>query len=491
MRVSFGEWLPDLPAVSNPGLLEAYNCVPARVGYGPMPKFVQTPFDAISDRCRGSIAVIDESAIPFVFAGTGTKLHRLGPSGTQDVSQAGDYALAAEARWELIKFGEDVLAVSLDHNPQFFNLGTSALFADLPGAPKAKHAGVIGNQVFLGNLDDAVAGRMPNGVHWSASDNMFGWPTPGSDAAAAVLSGRRELRGNGGRVQVVAGGAEVGAVFQESVIWRVDFVGGDVMYEFIPVEPDFGSLIPGLAVPFGRRIFYIHSDGVRTFNYSSSDPIGHERVDRFLLGDLDQAYLARVSFASDPRSKRIAIAYPGAGNTAGLPNRILLWDWGLDKFSLVNVEIEALANAAPQGTHLDAMTEPSIDDMVTSFDTPQASAKDLTFGAFDAMHKLGQFSGAGMDATFTTGDIEHAPGKRSFVQGVRPIVDGASATAAVAPKGTRQDATIFGDQIVQTVATGLCDMRADGRYHRYRIAAPSGWESCVGIEVEVEEAGMR
>ena len=51
------------------------------------------------------------------------------------------------------------------------------------------------------------------------------------DLAASVQSDNQTLQGDGGWIQAVTPGSEVGAIFQERAIWRMDYRGGDIVFD--------------------------------------------------------------------------------------------------------------------------------------------------------------------------------------------------------------------------------------------------------------------
>ena len=76
---------------------------------------------------------------------------------------------------------------------------------------------------------------------------------------------------------------------------------------------------------------------MRCFLLRLSTPIGREVIDQTFLADIDTAYFNRVSAVKDPDTQRIRILYPGAGNVGGVPNKELVYDWGLNRFSGPNM----------------------------------------------------------------------------------------------------------------------------------------------------------
>ena len=500
-RLVFGEYMPDLPQISNPGLSVAKNTVTSSAGYGGINGLSNiTGFTALSSRPRGGTAVTDTAGNPFNFVGTEDKLYRLFEA-TVDVSRSsgGAYNATETARWEFVSFGDILVAVNTNDDTQYFTLGTSTAFSALGNttstAPRAAHAGVVGSFLVLGNTFDTVNGQGENAIHWSAIADPFNWPELGTGAAVAVQSDRQVLEGNGGAVQAVATGSEVGAVFQERAIWRMDYRGGDVVFQLNKVDPLRGLLIPGLAVPFGRAVFYLSEDGFYLFDYSSSSAIGRDRVDKTFLADIDSAYFDRVSAVADPDNQRIWVSYPGAGNTSGRPNKLLIYDWGLNRWSHGELEMELLVSTLNSGVSLDSagtVADPDAVDTagLPSFDTRVAGYGARRLGAYDTSFVLSDFSGTELDAVLETGRREMAPGYRALVTSARPLIETVDPTIQVSGISRSTGSTVFG-AARPVDENGSCSLRTDGRYHAFRINIDGGFTNAVGMDVSFQRSAMR
>jgi len=323
----------------------------------------------------------------------------------------------------------------------------------------------------------------------------------------AVQSDSQILEGSGGWVQAVVPGSEVGAIFQEHAIWRMDYVGGDVVFALNRVEPNRGLLVPGLAVPVSRWVFYLSEDGFYLFDYTQSKPIGKDRVNKTFFADLDASYLDRVSAIRDPDQTRIYVLYPGSGNSGGTPNKMLIYDWALDMFTEANVDAECLTWALTSGANLDSpdtVADPDLLGVQTggagspdtlppgdeTFDGRVSPPGALTVGAYDTSHILSSFTGTALAGTLETGDIEVNPGSRTLVNRVRPIVDSAEATIQVASTGRKNESFAYG-AISEQDNDGKCPVRVDGRYHRIRTNLPAAFTNAVGIDVDGRPSGMK
>lgn len=496
MRVPFGPFAPDLAKIIGPGhLTVAKNVVPSASGYEPYPSLATvTGATALDARARGAISGIDAGGNAFAFAGDQTKLYRITASGAVDVSKAGTtYNCVDKNRWEFAIFDQLVIATNPNDPPQVFDLVMSTRFEDLNvDAPRARHAAVIEDFLFFGNIFDPVLGPLPNAISWSAIGNARSWPTRGTDEALAAQSDLQPLRGDGGWVQAVVPGAEIGAVFQEREISRLDYRGGDVMFEINRVEPNRGALLAGGAVGVGRFVFYLWEDGFYLFDYTSSRPIGKDSVNDFFFTDFDPLFPDRVWMARDPDSTRIFVCYPGVGHTAGTPNRILVYDWALDRFSVLEVTVELLTRAVEPGVTLDTLPDDDLDGGLgsTSFDDRVTPPGALRIGAFNGAHVFSQFSGPNLAAVLETGDLELTPGRRAMLTEVRPLVDGREATIQIATFGTRQDPLRYG-LLARQDEDGKCPVRAEGRYHRLRANLPSGFTVATGLELAFAPRGRR
>jgi hypothetical protein len=505
-RIAFGEYAPDLAPIANQGLTVARNTVTTATGYNGMQGLSNvSAFSALAERPRGGISVIDARGNPYNFAGTETKIYRHFEV-TSDVSRVSgvDYNCGSFNRWEFAIFGDIVIAVNLNDDSQYYTLGVSNTFEPIAdvNAPRARHVGVVGAFLMLGNTFDITNGGAENAIHWSAVADPFNWPATGSGTAVAVQSDRQVLEGDGGAVQAVATGSEVGAIFQERCIWRADYRGGDVVFQLTRVEPQRGLLIEGLAVPFGRQVFYCSEDGFYLFDYTSSRPIGREKVNKTFFNDLDSAYLDRVTAVPDPDNERIWVSYPGRGNLNGTPNKLLIYDWGLDRWSHGEQALELLVEATPAAVTLDTEapgdgTDPDAVDgtdgsgnTLLSFDARLANTGSVQMGAYDSTFRLSTFTGTDLDSVLETGRQEFAPGGRALVTMARPLVDDRDATIEISGVGKTNADDAFG-LASKTDIDGDVPLRKDGRYHKFRVNIPGGFKNAIGLDVSFQRSSRR
>lgn len=494
--VPFGEWAPDKPALvlgQSGGLYEARGVVPISGGYAPMLTFLDAGLSALTARARGGGCAIDKAGNTFNLAGDATKLYTLTASGVTDVSRAvgGAYTLGATDAWEFAVYNNIIIATDLKDLPQQFDLGIDTDFSDTTGAPKAAHVAVIEDFVVLGNLDDAGT-IYHQGVQWCAQGNPTSWPTPGTDAALEVLAGRQPALGGEGKLQRIIGGPEVGLVLLEGGLFRMDFVGGDVAFQFTRIEDGYGLLAPGAACGKGRIVMYLHEGGWRLSDFGASKPVGKGRIDRWFLNDLDPSSTDRITMVADPESTRFFVGYRSSSASDTNCDRILCYDYELDEFTRGDQAHEILCRTLELTQTLDSLGGTSLDVEPLA----SASLDDLgpvgagKLGGYSTAHKLQRFAGGAQAAVFETGDLALFGKRTGLLQEVRPLLSGASASAQASgiftPEGTHSFSPVGNPNRL-----GVVPLRVPGRFHRVRlnVAAASGLRDVTGLEVTATAGG--
>lgn len=485
--IEFAEWLPDLPALENPGATVATNVLPNAKGYLPMPSF-STLTASLDARVRGFIALRDTDGNSYNYAGDATKLYELSNVTWTNVSISGGYTTGADEFWEFAKWGNKVLATNRTNDPQQLILG-GANFSVLTTATKARHIAVVRDFVVLGNTNDSVDGGRPHRVRWSAIGDETSWTV-----SASTLADFQDLQGTGGAVQRIVGG-EQGWVFQENSIWRMYFVGSPLAWQFDEVAPGYGTPSPASVVQVGQQIFFLGTDGFYVLRGGQVVPIGAGKVDKTFFNDMDAGEFDRVYGVADPEAKRVFWAYPGVGHSSGNPNRVLCYDWAFNRWSRVDQVVEIIVNSISEGFTLDGLDalSSSIDALADSLDSRAYTGGVINLSAFNTDHKMGHFGGAAMAATIETAEAQLTPGGRTFVRSVQPSVDGSSGLAVSVQIGARnrqQDAVSF-NVATTTNAEGKCPVRSNARYHRARVTTSGDFTAAVGVDFEGTPEGNR
>lgn len=482
----FGPWLPDQPDYRNPGVLTATNVIPGATGYLPIREFT-TATDALDARPRGAIQARDKDGTVFQYAGDAAKLYQNVSGVWTDRSIVSGYSTADDEVWEFTPWKDKVLAVNFSDNPQQITFGDS-VFANLTTDFKARHITSIRDFVVVANTFDSTDDNVPSRVRWSAFNDEADWTV-----SASTLSDFQDLKT--AAVTRIFGG-EFGVIFQNNNVWRMSFVGAPVVFQFDEVLPGIGLIAPGAAARAGDAIFFLSDQGFFSLNQGAqAEPIGVGAVDRFILEDIDKNNLHRISSITDATSQRILWAYPGAGSTDGRPNKIIVYDRALKRWSLIEEEVELIWRAGGLGTTLDALDSisSSIDALGVSLDSSRWIGGAAEIGIFDEAFQSGFFDGDIKTGTIETSEFEFNEGGRAQLNGFRSIVDGGIVTAEVGTRNSQTDVATFGTSLAQRTE-GRFTTRSNARYHRFRYSLTDEWITGIGMQVDPEDikrAGRR
>lgn len=511
--VPFGEWLPDQPDFKNPGASTIKNVLPRTAqSYGP----IATPVaysSALTARCQGTYTTQDSGAGAQVFAGDATKLYTLntGSSATfSDVSRlvGGAYATPAipDGFWSMTSFGSRVVACNNIDAPQTYLIGTDTHFSALSsGAPVAKFCAVVRDFLVLANVYES--GQQTQRVHWSGIGDATNWPTVGSNAALQVQSDIQDLQQTDlGQISGLIGGGlsgTDGAVFCEHGIWRMDYQAGPI-FDFAVAQGAAGTLSPRsivrgrLITAMGSRsvVYYVGEDlGFYAFDGALALPIGNEKVDRFFAADVDPTYIGSVLGAADPTTSLVFWLYCAAGS-GGLYNRMIAYNWQIQRFSYIDLTSTPLEDASQMLTlgktldQLDAFG--NIDTLPYSLDSRVWAGGSPTFACFNNSHQLAYFTGSAMAPTVQTSEAQLIAGRRAKIISARPIADGGTPSIAIATRDRLIDSVTYGSAVAVN-SIGESPQLTTGRYVRAQMTLPaaSTFTHLQGVEITAIPEGKQ
>ena len=485
--IRFGEWLPDQPDVNNAGVTVATNVVPAANGYRSFPSSVAFS-NAADERIRGIFSAKDNDADVFLFAGDEGKLYKFnqGDSDLDDVSKAGTpaYDLTGSERWRFVQFGEKVIAAGgTGEELQVFDLGSDSAFSDLSGTPpKADYIAVVRDQVWTANIDEG-SGRQPNKVRWSGLNDETSW-TIGTDQADS------QIIPDAGAITGLCGG-ERAVILLERAIAVAYYVGSPLIYEINRVETQRGCPYPNSVVQVGSSVFFLSNDGFYRFDGNSSTPIGAEKVDKFFFKDFDDANIDKMSAAVDPSNQIICWSYVSVNALTDTPNKILVYNYALGRWSILELETEILAPLFTPSYTLE-----SLDNLSSSLDTLSASLDSSLYkggtyffgGSIDK--KIHGFTGSVLAGVIETSEFALTENRHSVVTRSVPYFNNGSVTMQIGARDRQDDTVTFGTASSLT-DEGFCEHRSQGRFHRARMNISGNWDFAQGVDLEGRTLGRR
>lgn len=481
----FGEWRPDVSDYMGQHSQTILNVVPRGDGYGPFRSL--NPFaGALAGPCRGFFKAIRTDGSVAVFAATQNRLYRLNNTtlAWSDVSKGGAAytSIPAADQWQFVQFNNFVIAVQVNAPPQVYDLTSSSTFNDLGGSPpQARYVSVVGRFLVLSGLLS-----FPYRITWSGLNAVTTW-------TSGVNSSDSQDLPDGGIVRGIAGG-EFGFILQDQAIRKMTYaVGSPIVFQIERVAEDTGLYAPYSLVRAKDRIFFLSSQGFMTMNREGyPESIGKERIDRKFLSEFDPTNMQLVMGAADPKASRVFWSYKTTSGAAGFFDKLLCYDYALNRFTPIVMSGEFIGSLASPGTTLEGLDSisSSIDALSQSLDSfESASVPDLA--AFDSSHVLGVFNGSTLEATLETSEMG-ADGTRIFARGFRPIVDAADVYGSLRCRETvRATATQTAESLVDSI--GICQQRTSARHIRAitRIPAGTSWTFASGVEMDTSPFGKK
>ena len=486
MQIPFGEWLPDQPEHLNPGANVATNVYYALNSYKRFPSLVNYSSNNISANSRGAGSFRDNAGNVYNFVATNTNLYQL--DGGTFTSRKGSLTGANDDFWTFTQFGNYVIASNGIDLPQYYLMGTSTNFANLSAintagtTPNFKVSGVIRDFLVTGNQSSNQ-----NRIQWSGINDIGVWTGKQADL--------QDLPGSGGQIVNITSG-EIGYVFRQNQIIRMDYVGGATIFRLSVISPNRGAVYGRTVCQDNRRVFFYADDGFFEINGDNVVPIGVEKVNRFFDIDLNKAFSDRICAAVDPFNQLALWLYPSANNTSnttGICDRILIYNYATKKWSLAKTNASTIFNQFVGAYTVELMDiiSQNLDQINIALDTDFWSGGQLFLGAIDNNYKAAIFSGTDNIGEIETSELELFPGARSNIQSVRPIVD-AQASVTIKTRDRLADNITESNEISMN-STGINPVRQSGRYVRINVKTPTGipWSDAQGIDIIASKAGYR
>ena len=332
-------------------------------------------------------------------------------------------------------------------------------------------------------------------IKWSAINDSSDW-TPSGD----TQSGYQDIVGSHGSVMAIVGGESYAVIFMERAIYRMDYVGTPLIFQFSKVADNIGAFIPKSVVSFGSDIFFLAQDGF--YKLSGGDtlaPIGNGKVDDYFFNDLSSD-LDGVSSAIDPNNSVAVWSYRGSGadGTNDINNKLLIYNYSVDKWATGSgLDVQFISSGSQEAfdtlEKLDVLGD--LDSLPKTLDSYYYSSGVYGLAGFNSEKKFGKFLGGSLPATVDTTEFQGAKNSRSAITNVRPIVDAktsSSVTVTVTPitRNTQIESIAVGSP-VSIQSNGDCPMRSSSRYHRLRVKTTGNFLTMSGVDVTAKPTGKR
>jgi hypothetical protein len=233
-------------------------------------------------------------------------------------------------------------------------------------------------------------------------------------------------------------------------------------------------------------VFFVDRTGLFQFTGGESQPIGTQRVNKWFNDNVNTSTLRKIQVVADTRGHRVmfGVQTSTGGSDATLLDKVLVYDYALDRWSLLDIDVRVLFSTSLPALGMDDGTDSMDDPNLPSLDSAAYAGGAAALAAFGPENKLNFFEGDYLEATIQTADFLAARPNQSFVRGIRVDTDAQDVRASVSVRQALSDPIEWRDETTPN-RRRFNPARARGRYHRakVRIPAATAWSYLSGLEV--------
>ena len=290
-----GPLAPDRPARLNDQFMRVADGVfPIPDGYRPVGQWASI-YTALAAAPKGAASFVSPTGNASIIAGTATNLYKAYSGAFTSI--ASGYSIQGDQRWRFAQFGGLAIATNGADVLQKIDLADFSVSA-LGGSPPKFESLAVVKDFLVGTCRDGDIMT----IGWSGLNNAEFW-------TAGQRQSDYNIMAAGGRVNGVLSG-EFGVVLQRDRICRMDYVGGNTIFEINEVSSNIGCVTPHSVAQWGVLGFFLSDEGFMQWTGSEVIPIGNEVIDRTFAALYDSGDWASMSTAVDP------------------VNRVVMWSMG-------------------------------------------------------------------------------------------------------------------------------------------------------------------
>lgn len=466
----FGPLAPDRPARLNDQFLRVADGVfPMADGYRPVGQWASI-YTALAAAPKGGASFVSPQGAASIIVGTATNLYKAESGAFTSIGSG--YSIQGDQRWRFAQFGGLAIATNAADAMLKIDLATFTV-SNLGGSPPKFES--------LGVVKDFLVGTCRDGdimtIGWCALNNAEFWTVGQRQSDYNIMPA-------GGRVNGILSG-EFGVILQRDRICRMDYVGGNVIFEINEVSSNIGCVTPHSVAQWGNLGFFLSDEGFIMWDGAQAVPIGNEVIDRTFAALYNSADWASMSTAIDPVNR---VCMWSMGDVIYCYN----WTPGIqNRWTTITYVSPIIFSGVTKGISLDEQDSAvgANDDNLdyaglVTLDSSTFNGGDPKLYVFSSTNALGSFSGTPMAATFTGNDIEIFAGRRANLRFLRPDIDATSGVSCTIGAKQRLGDTLSNVSASALVTSGEMPVRVSGRYLRpsWGIAAGTTWTEAKGAE---------
>ena len=552
-RISFGEWTPDQPGITN-GLQRAENVFSKAVGYGAI-NAAEDYSAAASENLNNVVAGKTSAGVTVVFAGGATKLFKLDSS---DLS-LDSIVKASRTITNVVKTTQVVtITTSVAHG---YSIGDSVTVAatsttavngtfTITTVPTtttftyAQTGGDISTTADTGTVTFAYV--TPSNQRWrftqfgnvivaaNGGNRLQGYNLNSSSTFQDLAADAPQSRYvTVVRDFVVSAYVNSATVYPYRVQWSAlgdesSWANSATTQADFQDIPDGGSIVGITGGEYGlvfmdrsiHRMSYIGSPLVFQFDnisrnlgcYEANSIVQYGGTSFFLSDDgfyacdgqqvlpignekVNRFFYNEVDegllnlMSSAIDPFRKLVIWAYASQASATVDKLLIYNYQTGRWTSGTTDASRIASSSTPSFTLEGM------DVFGNLEQIQSSFDERVWLGGKMQFagvkntKIITFSGSNNTAYIETGDIE-MPGTTSAIVLAKPIVDGGSGSVSLFSRRLLSEQVVFGSQTAAD-SENRVSLRGVGRYHRLQLTPTGAWTNAVGLDVEMNPLGTR
>jgi len=280
-------------------------------------------------------------------------------------------------------------------------------------------------------------------------------------------------------------GGEFGLVLMEKGISRMSYVGTPFIFQFDNISRGKGCIAAGSIAQVQGVTFFLSEDGFYMCDGQQVTGIGSEKVDRWFFNIADESQFGIMSSAVDPVRKLIIWNF----KTVFGARQLVIYNFKTQKWTYGDAGADYISDASTSASTLEELDSlnSSIDALTVSLDSILYMGGKYFLGGTNGAYVV-TYNGANATGNIVTGDLN--TGGRSVVTLARPLVDGGSASVAIASRKLLSEQAIFGTAVAAD-SDNRVSLRSNGNFHQFQVTPTGTWKTAVALDVEVQPQGTR
>ena len=166
----------------------------------------------------------------------------------------------------------------------------------------------------------------------------------------------------------------------------------------------------------------------------------------------------------------------------------------MNRWTEAEVKTEALFDYLVAGDTLEDLDNitTDLDALPYSLDSKFWKGGTIDIAGFNHNHRMFTFSGTPLPATVDVTEVRAGPGRHLEITNLRPLVEGAGAvvTAQVGHRKLQSESATWTSTRTAN-ANGEVNLRVHNRFARVRIQASGTWKHIQGVDMWVNQRGIR